>query len=86
MTKYLVLWEHWEGSGDALPDVKEDLEKGILKDWGVFATTGRGYAIFEASNEIELFQLLAKYRKYDVRAISAEPVLSVEQMQKLRKG
>jgi hypothetical protein len=86
MTKYLVLWEHWEGSGDALPDVKEDIEKGTFKDWGVFATTGGGYVILETSNEVELFQLLAKYRKYDVRAISAEPVLSVEQVEKLRKG
>jgi hypothetical protein len=86
MTKYLVLWEHWEGSGDALPDVKEDIKKGIFKDWGMFATGGRGYCILEASNELELSQILLKYRKYDVRAISAEPILSVDQIEKLRKG
>jgi len=86
MTKYLVLWEHWEGSGDALPLVKEDIEKGTFKDWGVLGTTGRGYVILEASNETELFLLLTKYRKYDIRPISVEPVLSVDQVEELRKG
>ncbi len=86
MTKYLVLWEHWEGSGDALPLVKEDIARGILKDWGMFATIGRGYCVLEASNETELSRTLKKYTKYGIRAISAEPVLSVDQVEELRKG
>jgi hypothetical protein len=84
VTQYLVLWEHWEGSGDAVPLVKEDLKNGTFKAWGAFATTGRGYVIVNAKDEVELLKVVAKYREFGVQCMSAEPVLSLDQVLKIQ--
>jgi hypothetical protein len=86
LTHYLVLWEHWEGTGDAAPLVKADLKDGTFKDWGAFATTGRGYVIVRAKDEVELLKAIGKYRKFGVRCLSAEPILSLPEVLKLRRG
>jgi len=43
--------------------VKQDLEKGTLKDWGSYIGEARGYAIGEGS-EVELGIALQKYVPY----------------------
>jgi hypothetical protein len=80
VTQYLVLWEHWEGSGDAAPLVQEDLKNGTFKDWGAFATTGRGYVIVNAPDELELLKAVGRYREFGVHCLSAEPVLTLDQV------
>ena len=79
MTRYLVLWDHWEGKS-ALELVKDDTKNGKLKDFGLFAGTGRGYALWDVSNELELLQFARKYREYGVRVLSAEPVIPLDQL------
>jgi hypothetical protein len=84
--KFLVLWEHWstpEGAGNTLDIVKQDMQKGLMKEWGVFATTGKGFAIFEADNEGQAFLEMQKYRKFNVHCSSAEPFLTVADLEKL---
>jgi hypothetical protein len=86
VTQYLVLWDHWQGSGDAAPLVKEDLKNGTFRDWGAFATTGRGYVIVNARDEVELVKVVGKYRQFGVQCTSAEPILSLDQVLKIRDG
>ena len=57
MGKYLVLWEidptkipidpkeRGEGWGMLMAMVRQDFEKGILKDWGAFVGESNGYAV-----------------------------------------
>jgi hypothetical protein len=86
VTRYLVLWEHWQGSGDATPSVQKDLKDGTFQDWGAFATSGRGYVIVIAKDEKELLKILGKYRQFGVQAMSAEPVLSLDEALRIRDG
>jgi len=62
MAKYLMLWQlekslipldpKERGGGFALlmELVKQDLEKGIIKEWGYFTSQGAGYSIMEGTN------------------------------------
>ncbi|MGA7860706.1 MAG: DUF3303 family protein [Thermoplasmata archaeon] len=84
MTLYHVMWQHWQDSGDAIQLIKEDLSKGTFKDWGVFASTGRGYAIVNARDDAELLKVALKYRAFGVQCLSIEPVLSIDQVLKIR--
>jgi hypothetical protein len=72
MGKYLVLWEVDEtrvpvsrqerGAGwSALMDmIKQDMQKGMMKDFGVFVGEHRGFAVNEGS-EVEIGNLVQKY-------------------------
>ncbi len=72
MAKYLLLWkldrsrysdnprERGAGWSKLMEVVKKDLEKGGMKDWGVFAGEGRGYSVFEGSAE-DLHLFIQKY-------------------------
>jgi hypothetical protein len=82
MTQYLVMWQHWHGQS-AAELVKKDFASGVLKDWGMFGTTGRGYAIVNAKDEVELSKHVGKYREFEVQFLSAEPILSFEQVLKM---
>jgi hypothetical protein len=84
VTQYLVLWEHWQTSGDATEQIKGDLKNGTFKEWGAFATTGRGFVIVNARDEVELLKVAAKYREFGVHCVSAEPILTLDQIQKIR--
>jgi hypothetical protein len=86
VTQYLVLWDHWQTSGDATALVKDDLKSGKFKDWGIFATTGRGFVIVTAKDELELLQMAAKYREFGVHCLSAEPFFSIDQIIKIQGG
>ena len=75
MSKYLLLWqldparvpidsrERGKGWGMLMTMVKTDREKGILKDWGVFPSEGRGYSIVEGST-LEVMKMTEQYAPF----------------------
>ncbi|MHA2068506.1 MAG: hypothetical protein ACXABY_29440 [Candidatus Thorarchaeota archaeon] len=75
MARYLILWEldtprtpvdpKERGSAfEMLQDlVQQDMEKGLVRDWGVFVGEGSGYAVAEGT-EVELGIGLAKYNPF----------------------
>jgi len=72
MGKYLILWEidqtkipldpkqRGEGWGLLMAMVRQDIEKGITKDWGAFVGQTNGYSVFEGS-EVEVMKTLQQY-------------------------
>ncbi|MBW2053447.1 MAG: hypothetical protein JRI85_14585 [Deltaproteobacteria bacterium] len=72
MGKYLVLWEvdqtkipmdpkeRGAGWGALMAMVRQDLEKGNVKDWGAFVGETGGYNISEGS-EVEIMKIHQQY-------------------------
>ena len=72
MGRYLVLWEidqtkipmdpkeRGEGWGMLMAMVRQDFEKGLLKDWGAFVGEGAGYTVNEGT-EVEVMNGLQQY-------------------------
>ena len=72
MGKYLILWEvdqtkipmdpkeRGEGWGMLMAMVRQDIEKGITKDWGAFVGETRGYHVAEGT-ELEVMAQLQQY-------------------------
>jgi len=72
MGKYLILWEidqtkipldpkqRGEGWSLLMAMVRQDIEKGITKDWGAFVGQTNGYSVFEGS-EVEVMKTLQQY-------------------------
>lgn len=72
MAKYLMLWtldkahipvdpaERGGGWQLLMEMVKKDMQKGVIKDWGVFPSEGGGYSIMEGSN-VEIMQSTEQY-------------------------
>jgi hypothetical protein len=87
MGKYLLLWEIDQTKVPVDPKeravawtrmmkiVKQDLERGITKDWGAIPGQ-RGYAISEGT-EVEIVKLLQQYIPYIT--FKVHPVVSVSQ-------
>jgi len=86
MPKYMALWEVEQskipidpkeraaGWGMLMAMVRQDFEKGILKDWGAFLAESNGYAVWEGS-EIDVMKTIQQYVPFcifDVRAIATE--------------
>jgi len=75
MGKYLVLYEldttrlpvsPKERGAASLPlieMVKQDLKKGIMKDWGEFVGEGCGYVVMEGT-ELEIMNTLQRYNPF----------------------
>lgn len=59
------------------------MQKGIILDFGIFSPGGRGYALIEADDQVELARMFSRYRDKGVRAVMTEPVISLEQYAKL---
>lgn len=95
MGKYLVLWEidqtkvpispQERGTGwAALIDiVKEDIKKGITKDWGAFVGEINGYSVIEGT-EVEVGNALQQYVPFATFKVHA--VASVEQVEEVIKA
>ena len=86
MGKYLVLWEvdqskipidpkeRGEGWSFLMAMVRQDIEKGITKDWGSFVGDTKGYSINEGT-EVEVMNALQQYVPfctYQVHPIATE--------------
>jgi hypothetical protein len=94
MGKYLLLWslnqnlipvdpkERASGWAMLMEMAKQDLNKGIAKDWGSFPGENRGYSIVEGSvlDVMKMAQQYAPYVKFEVH-----PVASVNEIGELLK-
>ena len=94
MAKYLILWEvdqtkipiapqeRGAGWGALMAMIKQDIEKGITKDWGAFVGESRGYAIFEGT-ELETMNTLQQYIPFCFFKVHA--IASVSQAEEMIK-
>lgn len=95
MGKYLVLWElentripidpkeRGEAYGLFMAMVRQDIEKGITKDWGAFVAEGNGYTVAEGT-ELEVMKTLEQYVPYCTYKI--HPIASESQVNELVKA
>lgn len=95
MGKYLLLWsldgsrvptdpkERGAGWGLLMDMVKQDLEKGISKDWGSFPGEGRGYAVVEGSH-VDIMHMTQQYAPYVL--FETHPVSTVSEVDELIKS
>jgi len=95
MGKYLVLWEvdqtkvpispQERGTGwGALTDmVKEDLKKGLSKDWGAFVGEINGYAVMDGT-EVEIGNALQRYVPWVI--FKVKQIASVKQVDEIIKA
>lgn len=95
MGKYLMIWdlnlEHTpvdskeRGAGYELlvAMIKQDMERGLTKDWGNFVGEGSGYTVVEGS-EMEINKMVQQYTPY-VR-FQTHPVISLEQVEEVIKS
>jgi len=95
MGKYLVLWEvdrtkipispqeRGTGWSALMTMVKQDLEKGISKDWGAFVGEASGYAVAEGT-ELEVMNMLQQYVPFV--SFEVHPIASVSQVEEMIKG
>lgn len=72
MGKYLVLWEvvqtqipmdpkeRGEGWSMLMAMIRQDIEKGLTKDWGAFVGESNGYSVNEGT-ELEVMSSLQQY-------------------------
>ena len=95
MGKYLLLWEldhtkipispqeRGTGWSPMLDMVKEDLEKGVLKDWGAFVGQNGGYTVAEGT-ELEIHTLVQKWVPFVL--FKVHPIASLSQVGEMIKG
>jgi len=88
MAKYLMLWEldlartpvdaKERGAGYQLlmAMVKQDIQKGISKDWGLFVGSNGGYAVAEGT-EVEILNMVQQYAPFVI--FKTYPIASVSQ-------
>ena len=94
MGKHLILWsmsdartqvdpkERGSGYGVLMAMVKQDIEKGLFKDWGAFPGEGRGYIVVEGSY-LEIMKMAEQYIPYV--QFEVHPAASVSEVDELTK-
>ena len=95
MGKYLVLWEvertkipidrKERGTGwtALMSMVRQDIEKGITKDWGAFLGESNGYAVFEGP-EVTVMNALQRYVPFVI--FKTHPIASENQVNEIIKA
>ncbi len=95
MGKYLLLWEidrtripvspKERGTGwNALMEiVKQDIKKGLIKDWGSFVGELNGYAVEEGS-ELEVLKGVQQFSPFV--HFKVHPIASVSQVEEMIKA
>jgi hypothetical protein len=95
MAKYLVLWEvdqtkvpiapqeRGAGWSALMSMVKQDIEKGITKDWGAFVGELRGYSVAEGT-DLEIMNMMQKYVPFVFFRL--HPIASVSQVDEMIKA
>ena len=95
MGKFLLLWEldrtkipvspqeRGVGWGALIDMVKQDIEKGTLKDWGAFVGELNGYVIAEGT-EVEIGNMVQRYVPYVF--FKTYPIASVDQLGEIVQG
>ena len=94
MGRYLYLWEidrtripvdpkeRGTGFSMLLEMVKQDIKKGITKDWGVFAGEHNGYSIVEGTG-VEIMNQVQQYTPFVY--FKVHPIGSVSQVEEMIK-
>jgi len=94
MGKYLYLWEidrtkipldpkeRGVGFSMLLEMVKQDMKKGITKDWGVFPGEFNGYSVVEGT-EVEIMNQIQQYTPFVF--FKVHPIASVAQAEEMIK-
>ena len=95
MAKYLLLWEidatkipvspkeRGGGWNLLMGMVKQDIKKGLNKDWGAFVGEINGYAVLEGT-EVEIMNALQQYVPFV--HFKVHPVASVSQVDEMIKA
>jgi hypothetical protein len=95
MGKYLFLWqldqtrlpvsskERGVGFNMLMEIVKQDIKKGIIKDWGVFVGERYGYMVAEGT-EVEIMNTTQQYSPFV--HFKAHPIGSVSQVEEMIKA
>ena len=95
MAKYLMLWElnlalipkdpkeRGGGYGMLLEMVKQDMEKGLIKDWGSFVGEGSGYCVVEGT-ELQVATFVQQYVPYV--NFETHPIASFDQISEMVKS
>ncbi len=95
MGRFLVLWEIIEDRIPTSPQeiatgwsvmlelTKEDIKKGIVKDWGVVAGELGGFSVFEGT-ELEIAKNLVRYAPY-IR-FQVKPIISASEAEEVIKS
>lgn len=95
MGKYLILWklnpqfipvdpaERAAGWDLLIALVKQDMEKGLIKEWGAFVGEPNGFDIVEGSEE-EVQLMMTKFVPYV--DFEVHPLISLEKVEAVIKG
>jgi hypothetical protein len=95
MGRYLLLWEmdrtkvpvdpkeRGVGTSMLLEMVKQDIKKGITKDWGVFVGEYDGYSVVEGT-EVEILKQMQQYTPFVY--FKVHPIASVKQVEEMIKA
>jgi hypothetical protein len=95
MAKYLVLWEVDQTKVPIAPQkrgagwtalmsmVKQDIEKGLVKDWGAFVGELRGYDVIEGT-ELEVLNTMQQYVPFV--QFKVHPIASASQVEEMIKA
>ena len=94
MPRYLMTWEldttkvpisPQERAATWLPMiqmVKQDMQSGLLKEWGTHIGEMKGFGVFEGSEE-ETSKMAQKYIPFV--QFTTHPIITIDQMEKLAK-
>ena len=95
MGKYLLLWEvdptripispqeRGTGYGALIDMVKQDIQKGLTKDWGAFVGEINGYAVAEGT-EVEIGNMVQRYIPFV--HFKVHPIASISQVDEVIKA
>ena len=95
MGKYLSLWEidltkvpispqeRGAGWGALMDMIKEDMKKGIIKDWGAFVGELNGYSVIEGT-EVEIGNMTQRYIPWVIFKLHA--IGSLNQVEEIVKA
>jgi hypothetical protein len=95
MGKYLLLWEidatkipvnpkeRGAGWNTLMQVVKQDIKKGMTKDWGAFVGEINGYAVAEGT-EVEIGSMLQQFAPFVF--FKVHPIASVSQVEEVIKA
>jgi hypothetical protein len=72
--------ERGGGWGLLMAMIKQDMESGLIKDWGAFTSEGGGYCIVEGSN-VEIMKMTEQYVPYVV--FETKPVSTPEEVNEM---
>jgi len=95
MARFLALWEaddarlpgdpkaRGAGYEEALKFIREEMKKGVIKDWGAFVGTTHGFIVYEGT-EVEVSNSLQHFIPF--YSFKVYPVASVDQAEEMTKA